>query len=204
VFLLRNNPSLGGTIDYPFDNVAFFNNIIDSLAGEEDFLLTRSRRISHSTLNYVEETTEAALDEVIRSEQEYENQFTNEMISLEQEVEAALKPIRDSIADLEKRKTEGEAIDQAALDAKINLYNQTMQEQLAKQQRQQEQFSNDLNEKKRAIRLDAELEVQRIQRSFKLAAVVLPVIPPLLLGLIVFARRRLREREGISKARRLR
>ena len=47
------------------------------------------------------------------------------------------------------------------------------------------------------------LEIQKIQRKFKLAAVIIPPIPPLLVGLIVFTRRRLREREGISKDRRL-
>ena len=40
-------------------------------------------------------------------------------------------------------------------------------------------------EKKRHIDLDAELEIQQIQRKFKLAAVVIPPIPPLLVGLIV-------------------
>lgn len=57
--------------------------------------------------------------------------------------------------------------------------------------------------KKRATDLDAELQIQEIQRKFKLAAVIIPPIPPLLVGLIVFTRRRLREREGISKARRI-
>ncbi len=203
VYLLWNNPSLGGNIEYRFDNVAFFNNIVDSLAGESDFLLTRSRRIRHSTLRYVEATTEEALDEVFRNEQEFEKQFNNAVLELNQEVQQAVEPLRQSIAELQQRQAAGEAIDQASLDAKVKLLQQTEQEQMAKQQRQQEEFSNELNEKKRAIRLDAELEIQKIQRGFKLAAVVLPVIPPLLLGLMVFARRRLREREGIAKARRL-
>ena len=59
------------------------------------------------------------------------------------------------------------------------------------------------NENLRSIQLDAELKIQEIQRKFKLAAVIIPPIPPLIVGLIVFTRRRLREREGISKARRI-
>jgi ABC-2 type transport system permease protein len=66
-----------------------------------------------------------------------------------------------------------------------------------------EELGNGVRENIRGIELDAELKIQQIQRQFKLAAVILPPIPPLLVGLIVFTRRRLREREGISKARRL-
>ena len=80
----------------------------------------------------------------------------------------------------------------------------SQQEQSAKFQSQVQELENDRREKLRSIQLDAELEIQEIQRRFKLAAVISPPIPPLLVGLIVFTRRRLREREGISKARRIR
>ena len=64
-------------------------------------------------------------------------------------------------------------------------------------------MQNERNEIIRSKRLESELKIQEIQRKYKLAAVLIPPIPPLLLGLFVFTRRRLREREGISKARRL-
>ena len=83
------------------------------------------------------------------------------------------------------------------------MLNQEIREQSAKFQSKKLQFENERLEKKRIIDLEAELEIQEIQRKFKLAAVVIPPIPPLLVGLFVFTRRRLREREGISKARRL-
>ena len=70
-------------------------------------------------------------------------------------------------------------------------------------QRINEEMTNERNEMIRATRLTAELTIQEIQRRYKLAAVLIPPLPPLVLGLIVFTRRRLREREGISKARRL-
>ena len=66
-----------------------------------------------------------------------------------------------------------------------------------------EELNSEFQENVRQIRLDAELEIQDIQRKFKLAAVVIPPIPPLVIGLIVFTRRRLKERQGIAKARRL-
>ena len=45
------------------------------------------------------------------------------------------------------------------------------------------------------------MEVRQKQDNFKLLAVLLPPIPPLLVGLIVFFNRRAREKEGVSKAR---
>jgi ABC-2 type transport system permease protein len=44
-------------------------------------------------------------------------------------------------------------------------------------------------------------EIRGIQFWCKFWAVVLPLIPPLLVGLVVFVQRRLREREGVAKAR---
>jgi ABC-2 type transport system permease protein len=37
--------------------------------------------------------------------------------------------------------------------------------------------------------------------TYKLWAVILPPIPPLLVAFVVFMRRRLREREGVTRAR---
>ena len=42
-------------------------------------------------------------------------------------------------------------------------------------------------------------DIQKIQNEFKLWATVIPPIPPLLVGLVVWIRRRLREREGVSQ-----
>ena len=89
------------------------------------------------------------------------------------------------------------------LTAKQQIFNQLRQEQTGKFQRLVEELDNERRESLRSIQLDAELEIQDKQRNFKLAAVIIPPIPPLLVGLVVFTRRRLREREGISKARRL-
>jgi ABC-2 type transport system permease protein len=47
----------------------------------------------------------------------------------------------------------------------------------------------------------AQLEIADIQNHYKLLAVALPPIPPLVVGLIVFFNRRAREREGVSRNR---
>jgi ABC-2 type transport system permease protein len=201
--MLRNEPQAGG-IQYNFDNVAFFNNIVDSLTGESEYLATRSRRIRHATLRYVETTTDAALEQVSQIEQQIEKDFSSQVLTARQKLQEVIEPLAKSIRDLEAKQSRGEHIDQQTLQVLKQNLKQTMDVQQAKLTQIIQDLSDGLNENKRRIRLDAEIEIQEIQRRFKLAAVVLPVVPPLLLGLFVFTRRRLREREGISKARRLR
>jgi ABC-2 type transport system permease protein len=48
---------------------------------------------------------------------------------------------------------------------------------------------------------DADLQILNIQNYYKMLAIFLPPIPPLLVGIGVFVSRRLREREGIPKSR---
>ncbi len=201
--LLRNDPRAGG-VQFNFDNVAFFSNIVDSLTGETDFLLTRSRRIRHATLRYVEATTEEALEKVSIQEQEFEKEFRNQLHKVQQDLIADIEPLAKKVGELEAKQKKGENIDLQTLQVKQQQLQQTKSVVQAKLQRLGQELENGLNEDKRRIRLDAEIEIQEIQRRYKLFAVILPVIPPLLLGLYVFTRRRLREREGISKARRLR
>jgi ABC-2 type transport system permease protein len=124
----------------------------------------------------------------------------------ETQVAAAREATRQLETDLttmiEKQKR-NEEVDVNALNLKRQIYEQTVREQQQKIQNKIEELQNGLREQERSIELKAELEIQQIQRKFKLAAVLIPPIPPLLLGLIVFTRRRLLERAGISKARRL-
>ncbi len=51
------------------------------------------------------------------------------------------------------------------------------------------------------VRRKVDLQIAGIKNYYKFLAVALPPIPPLLVGLIVFVRRRLREREGVAKSR---
>jgi ABC-2 type transport system permease protein len=46
-----------------------------------------------------------------------------------------------------------------------------------------------------------DLEILKTKNQYKVLAVTLPPIPPLLIGFLVFVRRRLREREGIARSR---
>lgn len=199
---LRNEPIRDG-IEYRFQNVTFVLNIIDSLAGINDYLTLRSRRLNHVTLRMVERQIEAAMQIVYDLTQEYEKEALQVREQVLVAAQTELRPLEEEVRRMDERLKQGQAIDMQAYNSKKLLLQQTASEQNQRLQRRFQELEGERQEKLRSIQLDAELAIQNAQRQFKLAAVVIPPIPPLLVGLVVFARRRLREREGISKARRL-
>lgn len=199
---LRDQP-IRNSIHYRFQNMSFVLNIIDALTGENLYQDIRNRRERHVTLKVVEETSDAAMNELYAETQQLEIEFQN----VTQQVSIAEKKktdtLRTEIQKLENDKKNGLKIDQGVLNFKKQALESMERAEAQKLQARREEIENEKQDSIRRIRLDAELKIQEIQRKFKLAAVVIPPIPPLIVGLIVFARRRLREREGISKARRL-
>lgn len=200
---MRNQPNRSG-VEYRFQNIDFVLNLIDSLTSQERYIQIRDRRPNYVTLRHVEETIREATDEVDSQLQNYEKDFEVRMARARGEAEAQLADLQRDVKELEDERSAGNVIDEAALQARKNLLEQVQRGEAEKLQQLMEEMQNERNEKIRSIRLNSELQIQEIQRRYKLAAVLIPPIPPLLLGLIVFTRRRLREREGISKARRLR
>jgi ABC-2 type transport system permease protein len=190
-------------IRYMFQNVAFFQNVIDSLAKVDLYSSLRSRQTRHRTLRVIEQATEATKQVVYDETQKFAKEFqlAQEEISLAANNE--MREQREEVEKLQARIDNNEPVDMVAFNLKKQRLEQTLREQQQKLVSKYEELSNARQEKERAIGLKAELEIQEIQRKFKLAAVLIPPIPPLVVALIVFTRRRLLEREGISKARRL-
>ena len=198
----RNYPIRQGN-EYRFQNMSFVLNIIDSLAGEETYLGLRNRRVNHITLEVVEKTTKKAMDTVYDMTQQFQIEYDSARSQIINDVKALSQDTERNIERESKKKAEGKPYDAVKLAALQALLASQRQGQAEKFQAQVAELENERREKKRSIDLTAELEIQEIQRKFKLAAVLIPPIPPLLVGLVVFTRRRLREREGIAKARRL-
>ncbi len=199
---IRDSP-IRNNINYRFQNMSFVLNVIDALAGNDIYQEVRNRRERHVTLKAVENTTEEAMDKLHTATQELQIKFATAQEKLNQEKNARLADIDREITELKRRRDRREMIDAQRLQsleqrrAAIELSeNAKIQDEIGK-------LNNELREQTRFIQSTSELEIQKKQREFKLAAVVIPPIPPLVVGLIVFTRRRLREREGISKARRL-
>ena len=199
---LRNTPVRNG-IEYVSQNMEFVLNLIDSLASEPTFLDVRTKRVSHVTLKKIDEQYEKAQAVVFENVAEFQKDYQTELSSVREKLTSKLKPLQDQIQKMEAKKRDGKPYDAAKLAAKKALLDTEMREQQQRLQTRTQELNIELEENKRQTNLTAELAIQKIQQFFKLCAVVVPPIPPLVVGIIVFFRRRLREREGISKARRL-
>jgi len=201
-FNLRNQPIQSG-IEYQFQNMSFVLNIVDALADETSFLGLRNRRLRHVTLGKIEAQKEVELQKVFEINKQFEMDHKLALETAEVEAKQKLRPLDNEIKAIIALRDQKKSYDAAALAAKQGILKQQQQEQQQKLSVKVQELQNELNENKRQAELNAEQKIQEIQRKYKLAAVIIPVIPPFLLGVFVYTRRRLREREGISKARRL-
>ena len=190
-------------IEYRYQNMSLVSNIIDSLAGEQTYLGIRNRKVEHVTLVNIEKTYEVSMNRVFDLDQELQKEYATSISAAQSSMDNKLDDLKNRIQKIQRSKEAGQAYDANKLSALMGLFESTYRDEIAKFQNKKLSLENERNEAKRRIDLEAELEIQKIQRKFKLAAVIIPPIPPLLVGLIVFTRRRLREREGISKDRRL-
>ena len=199
---VRNQPIANG-IEYRFQDMSFVLNMVDALASEDTFLGLRNRQRRHVTLGKIEKQKQIELAKVIKITEDYDKDFKIEVERIQAEARKKLRPLENEINDIEDRRDAKKSYNAAALAAKKGILKQQQQEQEQKLRLTLQELNNALSEKKRQANLEAELSIQEIQRTYKLAAAGIPVIPPFLLGVFVYTRRRLREREGISKERRL-
>ena len=81
---------------------------------------------------------------------------------------------------------------------RLNIKRETLTRRLAiTKQRLEREREREI----KRIQRDVDLEIQRTQFKYKFLAVAIPWILPFMVGVVVFVRRRLREREGIEKSR---
>jgi ABC-2 type transport system permease protein len=179
-----------GAANVTFDNITFFLNSIDVLAGDESFVGLRRRRVRHRTLERVEAQTRTFVAQRTAGEQQAEKDAQKALADAEERQKKRIEDIRGrgdldaqakgimarNVEETERRKLE-------VLAANIDLAKQS---------------------KIQASRESMESQVQRIQGTIRTIAVAAPPIPVFALGVLILIRRRRREREGAAAVRRLR
>jgi ABC-2 type transport system permease protein len=105
------------------------------------------------------------------------------------------------VDDLQKKKDTGQQNNQAELREKAQRLDEQQKVLERRLGIQKQRYERERERDIKRIQRDVDLEIQRMQFFYKFWAVAIPWIPPFLVGLIVFVRRRLREREGIEKSR---
>jgi ABC-2 type transport system permease protein len=180
-----NAPEAG--VHFDFDNVTFVLNVLDELAGEKSFVDIRSRRPKHRTLARIEERTEKAKEAAASAREEYTQKYDDEE-------KKEQKAFEDKIAELKQRKN----VDQQEMLIEVAM----MQRELERQRTIKLEQAR--TAKENAIKYSETIlneEIGSVQGYYKMWAVLLPPIPPLLVALWVFFTRRAREREGVSRSR---
>jgi ABC-type uncharacterized transport system involved in gliding motility auxiliary subunit/ABC-type transport system involved in multi-copper enzyme maturation permease subunit len=183
-----DNPQAG--LDLRFDNVTFVLNVLDSLAGDNRFIEIRNRRATHRTLTAIERATEGSRQETAEEAKQLQDEF-DDFVKAEQ------KNLDDKMAGLKEQMSEQ---NMGAMDVitQVGLAQKAGQKRL---DAEKERLKAEMESKKNQIDTRMNLEIERVQDTYKLWAVLLPPILPLLIAVFVFLSRRLQEKEGVSRSR---
>ena len=197
---IRKNPSQLEAVEFQFQNITFVLNVIDILCGENKYPAIRRHIPTYSTLKLVE----ARADEQKRDEAELQRAANEGYNTKKAELEdASTKAKRQFKEAVDKLQSEG-AIDvskQQELIQRITEY-QMKEAQLARKlEVEDEKLRRERDRNIREARRNTDDAIRKTQNDYKTLAVFLPAIPPLIVGVVVWVSRRLREREGISKTR---
>ena len=197
---IRKNPSQLEAVEFQFQNITFVLNVIDVLCGENKYPAIRRHIPTYSTLKLVE----ARADEQKREEAELQRAANEGYNTKKAELEdASTKAKRQFKEAVDKLQSEG-AIDvskQQELIQRITEY-QMKEAQLARKlEVEDEKLRRERDRNIREARRNTDDAIRKTQNDYKTLAVFLPAIPPLIVGVVVWVSRRLREREGISKTR---
>jgi ABC-2 type transport system permease protein len=169
-----------------FDNIMFFLNCLDVLAGDESLVALRTRRVKHRTLERVEAQTRTFLERRMREEQDAST-------AAEKALESARNVVKLRVGEIQSR---ADLDPQAKMIMARNLQ-ETENRRLAVLQ---SNIEIEKNGKIRASRESMETELRRIEGAIRTAAVALPPVPMACLGLLIFVRRRRRERRMAALA----
>jgi len=197
---MRNEPNLM-IQKFRFDNVPFVCNLVDAVAGETRFLDIRKRKPKHSTLRMVEFRASEARKAQGEANEKKQAEYDKAVKDADNNKEKAVAEFQKQLDELRKKQQQGEEVDAGKVQAAM--------QQLAMSTRTAERAA-DVTKARLARERDLELakierdrdrQIQQIQNDYKLQATIFPPILPLLVGLVVWARRRIREREGVSRTR---
>ncbi len=197
---IRKNPSQLDDIKFQFQNITFVLNVVDVLSGETKYPAIRRHVPTYSTLKLVEAQADEARKEEAQERSVVVDKFNEKVAEAE---EASAKAERQFKEAVDKLQSEGaiDASKQQELLQRLQEY-QIKQSQLSRKlDLEREKLQRERDRNIRDARRKADEAISKIQNNYKMLAVFIPPIPPLIVGIVVMVSRRLREREGISKTR---
>lgn len=168
------------------DDVTFVLNTLDELAGDDRFIEIRKRRPQHRVLSRIEERMDSAREASIQNRKKYNEEY-------DQAIAKAQQALNDKVEELKKQGGDTKAMLQQVAMAQA-AGQATLERETASLKKKRDAEIGSIDK-------DLAKQVRSVQDGYKLWAVILPPILPLLFGLAVFFNRRAKEREGVARSR---
>ncbi len=168
-------------IVFDFDNITFLLNIIDHLADEDSLISIRSRRPKHRTLTKIEDSTRKIREEATSAQIVYMREFEEER----RKEELALQRTVEKLSSRDPKQKELNREESVELQSSIVATQQRLQKVLEEKKRK---IDRKVEEEQREV----DEFVRQIQGRYKTYATIIPPLPPLVIGLIVFIYRKKR------------
>ena len=162
----------------------FVLNVLDALAGDHRFLDIRKRRPQHRTLTRVDEHTAAAEQKIVEANERYQRRRK----TCRKRGKRKLKKARRAAAAPD--------IDEQRMIVELKLKWEASS--AAEQRRTRSNCGRRTNRRLTRTKAIWPVKCGKVQDGYKLRAVVLPPILPLVVAIFVFFTRRAREREGVA------
>ena len=202
---LISNQLLGmrteGVEQFRWDNGPFVLNLVDAVAGEDRYLHIRQRKARYATLRRIEAEAQVAYDKEEVAQKAAQKEYDEAVTKEDEAIKKIEKEAADLEADYKKRQDAGEQIDLNEKRSKDQLLQFRLLTAMAASQETKQNLKLNLEKANNQIRRERLQSVSRIQNLYKLLSLLIPPLIPLCVGGVVWVRRYIREREGISKTR---
>ena len=197
---IRNRPPMLEDINFQFQNITFVLNTIDVLVGETRYPQVRRHIPTYSTLKLVEIKADEARKEEAKKRTDFQSEYLKAVAKVEDENARSERDLKEQIEKLQSQgNIDPESIKK--LQEKMQIDQIKKMQMTKKFQVEKERLERTRDQGIREARRQSDDSIGKIQNYYKLLAVFVPPIPPLMVGIIVMVSRRLRERDGISKTR---
>ncbi|HUQ67943.1 MAG TPA: Gldg family protein [Planctomycetaceae bacterium] len=170
------------------DNVTFVLNAVDSLVGDKDNITLRKRRPKHRTLTAVENATATFVEQSAREREKASEEAKSEL-------DKAKERFKEKVAKIQKDET----LDELAKAQQLSI---AQSEEQRKVEVTEAQIQQEKEQKLDEIRARTERQVRQIENRYFALATIIPPIPALVLGLLVWFRRVLNEQREVPPTRR--
>jgi ABC-2 type transport system permease protein len=176
-----------GLLDMRFDNVTFLLNVVDSLAGDDRFIELRKRTPAYRRLTWVDAQTEKTRQTLGEERRKANDKATAELEAAEKALKAAVEEIRNRTDLDEQTKAVMASSAEKAENRRLDVKEQAIE-----------------REKEKAVRKidhQQKREIDEVRNWVRQLAIAIPPVPAILLGLVIFYRRRRRESATIPRTR---